>query len=284
MHARAAATAVLDDGISPRNFKKLAAFIYGQSGIRMPETKLTMVEGRLRRRVRALGMASLDAYCEHVLGASVSDEELVHLINAVTTNKTDFFREPRHFDYLRGTILPQWRQEGRRRIRVWSAACSTGAEPYTIAMVLDDFGQQHGGPDYEILATDLDTEVLSNAIKGIYPAEMLAPVPPDLHRRYVMRPRSPQRRDVRISPSLRSKVAFGRLNLMDENYPIGEPVDIVFCRNVLIYFDKPTQQKVVNRLCAKLRPGGYLMLGHSESIAGMNLPVKAVANTVFRRN
>ncbi|WP_374649757.1 CheR family methyltransferase [Rhizorhabdus sp.] len=120
--------------------------------------------------------------------------------------------------------------------------------------------------------------------KGIYPAEMLAPVPPDLHRRYVMRPRSPQRRDVRISPSLRSKVAFGRLNLMDENYPIGEPVDIVFCRNVLIYFDKPTQQKVVNRLCAKLRPGGYLMLGHSESIAGMNLPVKAVANTVFRRN
>jgi chemotaxis protein methyltransferase CheR len=283
VHARAA-NAGLDDGISPRNFKQLAAFIYEQSGIRLPETKLTMVEGRLRRRVRALGMASLDAYCEHVLDACASDEELVHLINAVTTNKTDFFREPRHFDYLRSTILPQWQQEGRRRIRVWSAACSTGAEPYTIAMVLDDFGQQRGGPDYEILATDLDTEVLSTAIKGIYPAEMLAPVPPELHRRYVMRPRSSQRRDVRISPSLRSKVAFGRLNLMDDNYPIGEPVDIVFCRNVLIYFDKPTQQKVVNRLCAKLRPGGYLMLGHSESIAGMNLPVKAVANTVFRRS
>lgn len=278
------ATAVTGDGISPRNFKKLSAFIYGQSGIRMPASKLTMVEGRLRRRVRALGMPSLDAYCEHVLGDGVSDEELVHLINAVTTNKTDFFREPRHFDYLQETVLPQYKREGQRRIRVWSAACSTGAEPYTIAMVLDDFAQKNGGPDYQILATDLDTEVLSTAVKGIYPAELLAPVPPELHRRYILRPRSPERRDVRISPGLRSKVAFGRLNLMDDHYPIGEPVDIVFCRNVLIYFDKPTQQKVVSRLCAKLRPGGYLMLGHSESIAGMNLPVAAVANTVFRRN
>ncbi|MFT3965348.1 MAG: protein-glutamate O-methyltransferase CheR [Sphingobium sp.] len=275
--------AVPRDGISRRHFKALAALIYEEAGIKMPPSKLTMLEGRLRRRMRATGMASLDAYCAHVLSDSATPEERVHLINAVTTNKTDFFREPKHFDYLSGAILPAYAREGRRRIRCWSAACSTGAEPYTLAMVLEDFAQQHGGPDYDILATDLDTDVLATAVKGIYPDEMLAPVPRDMRRRHVLVPRDEARRDVRISPVLRQKVGFGRLNLMDARYPIGEPVDMIFCRNVLIYFDKPTQRAVVSRLCENLRRGGHLFLGHSESVTGFDLPLATVANTVFRR-
>lgn len=284
MAALAQREAVLRDGISQHHFRALAALIYDEAGIKMPATKLTMLEGRLRRRVRASGLDSLDAYCAHVLSDDATAEERVHLINAVTTNKTDFFREPRHFDYLTETILPAYAREGRRSIRCWSAACSTGAEPYTIAMVLDHFAETQGGPDYRIVATDLDTEVLATAIRGIYPDEMLAPVPRELRRRYVLTPRDEGRRDVRISAGLRQKIGFGRLNLMDARYPIGDPADMIFCRNVLIYFDKPTQRAVVSRLCDNLVSGGHLFLGHSESIAGFDLPLEPVANTVFRRH
>ncbi|HEX7853497.1 MAG TPA: protein-glutamate O-methyltransferase CheR [Sphingobium sp.] len=284
MPALAQQESVLRDGISQRHFKALAALIYDETGIKMPPTKLTMLEGRLRRRVRATGMSSLDAYCSHVLSDAATPEERVHLVNAVTTNKTDFFREPKHFEYLAETVLPNYVRDGRRRIRCWSAACSTGAEPYTLAMVLDDFAERRGGPDFDILATDLDTDVLATAVKGIYPDEMLEPVPREMRRRYVLSPKDESRRDVRISPVLRQKIGFGRLNLMDVRYPIGEAVDMIFCRNVLIYFDKPTQRQVVLRLCENLKPGGYLFFGHSESIAGFDLPLTPVANTVFRRD
>jgi chemotaxis protein methyltransferase CheR len=271
------------DTINPRNFAKISAYIFEQSGIKMPASKQTMLEGRLRRRVRATGASDLDAYCELLFDAKAGADETVHLINAVTTNKTDFFREPRHFEYLAGTILPMLKNQGVQRIRAWSAACSTGAEPYTMAMVLDDFAERHGGPEYGILATDLDTEVLEVARRGVYPAEMMEPVPQTMRERYVMWPLQKGRRDVRITPPLRSAVGFARLNLMDSQYPVGDPMDIIFCRNVLIYFDKPTQERVVSRLCDQLRIGGWLLLGHSESIAGMDLPVKQVSNTVFER-
>jgi chemotaxis protein methyltransferase CheR len=272
------------DGISPRNFKKLSAFIYDATGIKMPPTKITMLEGRLRRRVRATGMIGLDAYCTHFFSGTATDEETVHLINAVTTNKTDFFREPRHFDYMTRTLLPVFAEEGRRMLRCWSAACSTGAEPYSIAMVLEAFVEAQGGPDYEILATDLDTDVLEIARRGIYQDELLEPVPQDMRRHYVLVPKAAGRREVRIHPALRRKVSFGRLNLMDARYPVGAPLDMIFCRNVLIYFDKPTPRAVVSRLCDTVRSGGHLFLGHSESIAGFDLPLTQVANTVFRRS
>ena len=272
-----------EDGISPRNFARLAAFIHSETGIKMPQNKLTMLEGRLRRRVRATGVADLNAYCELLFDPGRHQEETVHLINAVTTNKTDFFREPRHFDYLTQSILPELKARGSRRIRVWSAACSTGAEPYTIAMLLDDFAERHGGPDYGILATDLDTQVLETARRGIYPAELLKPVPERLRAQYVMQPLQKGQGDVRIVPALRSAIGYARLNLMDDHYPVGDPMDIIFCRNVLIYFDKQTQERVVAKLCDKLRVGGWLVVGHSESIAGMALPVEQVSNNVFKR-
>ncbi|KQM28636.1 MULTISPECIES: CheR family methyltransferase [unclassified Sphingomonas] len=271
------------DRLSPHKFARLSALIFDQTGIKMPATKATMLQGRLQRRLREVGIASLDAYCDHLFDGSADPDEMVHLINAVTTNKTDFFREPGHFDFMTQTALPTLADAGRRRIRAWSAACSTGAEPYTMAMVLDQFAQK-SGIDYGILATDIDTAVLETARRGIYPAELVEPVPAMLRQRYVATSRDRDSNQVRIVPALRSAIGFARLNLMDARYPVGEPMDIIFCRNVLIYFDKETQERVVRRLCDNLRPGGFLFLGHSESIAGMDLPVKTASYTVFTKD
>ena len=165
------------DTLSRHDFARVSAFIADTAGIKMPDSKRSMLEGRLRRRVRATGLATLAAYCAHVFDGNHLTEEAVHLVNAVTTNKTDFFREPRHFDYLRDTVLPGFVAAGTRSIRAWSAACSTGAEPYTLAMMLDDCAATAGGPAFGILATDIDTDVLETARKGIYPAAMLGPAP-----------------------------------------------------------------------------------------------------------
>lgn len=273
----------ISDRMSQRNFNRLARFIHEYSGIKMPPTKKTMLEGRLRRRLRATGAASFDDYCHFLFEGGALEEETVHLIDAVTTNKTDFFREARHFDYLSEVILPASVRQGTQAVRAWSAACSTGAEPYTLAMVLDHFAAQSRPFDYFILATDLSTDVLTTAQAGVFHEEMTAPVPPHLRRRYVMPAVDPGQPQVRIHPDLRSKVGFARLNLMDPSYPVGEPYDLIFCRNVMIYFDKPTQAGVLQRLCERLKPGGHLFIGHSETIAGVDLPLAQVANTIFRR-
>ena len=272
------------DGISPRDFDRLAKFIYSYSGIKMPSTKVTMLEGRLRKRLRATGHPNFDAYCNYLFKDGGLEAETIHLIDAVTTNKTDFFREPNHFQYLADRILPELAGQGVREIRAWSSACSTGAEPYTLAMVLEAWLQEIA-PDirYQILATDLSTDVLRTAHKGIYTPEMVAPVPPALGQRYVMQARDKTRNEVRIHPRLRARVGFARLNLMDDKYPVGDPMHLIFCRNVMIYFDKPTQANVLSRLCDRLKPGGYLFIGHSETIAGFDLPLVTVANTIFQR-
>ena len=275
--------AVTDDALSRRDFDRLAAYIYDKAGIRLPPAKITMIEGRLRRRVRANNLASIRDYCGWLFEGANLEAESEHLLNAVTTNKTDFFREPKHFDYLMKEAVPAMRREGITKLRVWSAACSTGAEPYTLAMLLDAYANDHGGPDYGILATDLDSEVLRTARRGIYPAEMFDPVPAPLRARYAMKASDPARHEMRIVPQLRAAVGFGQLNLMDERYQVGDPMDIILCRNVLIYFDKPTQERVVRRLAECLRPGGLMFLGHSESITGFDLPLTTVANTVFAR-
>ncbi|MBT9371597.1 protein-glutamate O-methyltransferase CheR [Rhizobium sp. CSW-27] len=273
----------IDDRLSPRNFDRLSKYIYDYSGIKMPITKITMLEGRLRRRLRVTGIASFDDYCDYLFKQDGMASEQVYLIDAVTTNKTDFFREPKHFEYMAQKAVPELLADGVSSLRVWSAACSTGAEPYTIAMVLSECLADRRNADYRVIATDLSTEVLQVARKAIYPAEMVSPVPADLQRRYVMQARDPARGEVRIAPSLRQKVGFGRLNLMDESYAVSELQHIIFCRNVLIYFDKPTQLHVLGRLCDCLAPGGYLFIGHSETATGFNLPIRQVANTVFKR-
>jgi chemotaxis protein methyltransferase CheR len=276
-------TQMVGDRISKRNFEKLAQFIYDYSGIKMPATKLTMLEGRLRRRLRATKHASFDDYCDFLFQEDGLEQETVYLIDAVTTNKTDFFREARHFEYMQQVALPALAASGVRTIRTWSSACSTGAEPYTMAMVLEEFTADRRDLNYSILATDLSTDVLNTARRGIYAEDMIHPVPRDLQRKYVMVAKKADRREVRISAALRSRVGFARMNLMDESYPVGEGMHMIFCRNVLIYFDKPTQSGVLKRLCARLLPGGYMFIGHSESISGIDLPLKQVSNTVFQR-
>jgi chemotaxis protein methyltransferase CheR len=275
------------DRLSPRNFQRLAAFIENYSGIKMPPTKLTMVEGRLRKRVRAMGMPSLKHYCNYLFENNGLAAEAVELINAVTTNKTEFFREPDHFRFLTERAVPQImsgsRGMARSALKVWSAACSNGAEPYTLAMVLADLGQQMPGLRFTITATDLCTEVLDVAISGIYPEMMIQPVPAELRRRYVLRSKDRSRQLVRIVPELRATTQFGRLNLIEAPYPVDPDMDIIFCRNILIYFDKPTQEGVLQRLCEHLRVGGYLFLGHSETLSGFDLPLQPVGPTIFLR-
>ncbi|MGR6429832.1 CheR family methyltransferase [Rhizobium sp. PAMB 3174] len=262
----------------------LARYIYDYSGIKMPPSKRTMLEGRIRRRLRPTGMQDPNDYCNYLFKQGGLESEAVHLIDAVTTNKTDFFREPKHFEHMMQAGLPDLVAAGHKRLRLWSAACSIGAEPYTLAMVMEDFKSDAKLKlDYTILATDLSTDVLKIAQRGIYPTGMIQPVSKAQRARYVMESREQARNEVRIHPQLRSHVGFARLNLMDDSYKVGDPMHIVFCRNVLIYFDKPTQQKVLTRLCDNLIDGGYLYVGHSETITGFKLPVKQVANTVFRK-
>jgi chemotaxis protein methyltransferase CheR len=281
-----AATASIDRLRQP-DFRRLAAFIQEYSGIKMPPSKITMLEGRLRHRVRDTGAASLADYCRTLFDGGALQQEAVHLIDAVTTNKTDFFREPEHFRILVRQVLPTLLTDrhanARTLLKFWSAACSTGAEPYTLAMVLADWRGQHHGLRFSILGTDLSTKVLNAAHRAIYPEAMVAVVPPEFRHRYLLRSRERTRRLVRVVPELRGWMKFGRLNLMDPEYPVDRDFDVIFCRNVLIYFDKPTQRAVLLRLCQHLRPGGYLFLGHSESLAGMDLPLHSVANTVLRR-
>lgn len=266
---RLAATAPAAERLADRHFRSIVDLVQGQVGIQLPPAKRTMVEGRLRKRVRALGLDTLDDYGRHLFEGGNLDGELVHLIDCVTTNKTDFFREPAHFDFLCRTAVPRLiRTPGRRRLKIWSAACSIGAEAYTIAMVLDDLRRSGPAFDFAILGTDVSNDVLARARLGIYPADMLEPVPAALRQRYVMASRDPARHEARIIPELRQAAQFHRLNLMEPSYPFDRDVDAIFCRNVLIYFDRATQKTVVDRLASHLRPGGYLILGHSESMAG----------------
>ncbi|WP_184254502.1 protein-glutamate O-methyltransferase [Rhodopseudomonas rhenobacensis] len=270
--------------LSDRHFREIAELVEQQVGIRLPENKRLMLEGRLQKRVRALGYQDINEYVDRLFEDDHFDAELIHLIDCVTTNKTDFFREPFHFDFLRDTAVPELLRKTRGRpLKIWSAACSTGMEAYTIAIVLDDMQRSGVGFQFRILGTDISTGVLQLAEEGIYTREMIAPVPEAMAKRYFLSSKDKSRSEVRIVPELRRSVAFMRMNLMDAVYPVDRDVDVIFCRNVLIYFDKPTQSKVVERLCSHLRPGGYLIVGHSESmIQNQSIKIKQVQPTIFK--
>ncbi|MGO4712809.1 CheR family methyltransferase [Bradyrhizobium sp. 2TAF24] len=272
--------------LTDQHFRSVAELVQDQVGIRLPPGKRSMIEGRLQKRARALNYRSLNDYVEHLFDTRNFDSELVHLIDSVTTNKTDFFREPSHFEFMRRVAVPELlggRGAVPRRLKVWSAACSTGMEAYTVAMVLDDLVRRGGKFRFRILGTDISTNVLQQARLGIYPRELAAPVPDEFRRRYFLSARDKARAEVRIAPELRATTHFMRMNLMDASYPVDRDVDIIFCRNVLIYFDKQVQQQVVKRLCSHLRPGGYLMVGHSESMVhDGTIGLRQVQPTIFR--
>jgi chemotaxis protein methyltransferase CheR len=269
--------------LSERNFVRICAVIREACGIHITAKKKTLVEGRMRRRMRALNIADPNAYSRLLLEGDPAQEELTHFIDAVTTNKTDFFREPKHFEYLRDNNFPRALAEGQRSLKIWSAASSTGAEAYTLAMVADDYFAGQSGFDFSILATDICSEVLDKGVSALYPLQMMEPIPEEFRRHYIMIARDPSRQEFRIAPKLRSKVQFQRLNLVNDSYPFERDYDIIFLRNVLIYFDRATQKAVLQKLSAHLRPGGHLFLGHSETLAGSGLPFEQVASTIFVR-
>lgn len=273
--------------LSQRDFEKVAHYVNGHTGIRLPPVKKAMVEGRLRRRVRALGFADFHSYCAFVFEENGLSDEGCFIIDAITTNKTDFFREPDHFRFLADVALPQLGHDDRvgfaEPLQIWSAAASIGAEAYSLAMVAADFALQHRGFRFSILATDICQEVLERAVTAVYPEDMIAPIPAAMRQRYLLRSRDRSLAEVRIVPELRQRVQFARQNLNDSIYAVPKGMHLVFCRNVLIYFDKPMQEAVLSRICECLLPGGYLFIGHSETITGLSLPLRQVAPTIFRR-
>lgn len=268
--------------LSDKDFTRFAEFIHTECGIKLPPSKKTMLEARLQKRLRILGLDDFRTYTEQLFRSGGMERELIHLIDAVTTNTTDFFREPRHFEYLDDVLLPQWRAANRgREFRVWSAGCSLGMEPYTLSMVLSEFASRFPDFRFSIMATDISTQVLEKASRGVYTEDQVRAVPESFKRKYFLRSKDRSRGLVRVAPELRRTVTFRRMNFMEE-LGVKEKLDVVFCRNVIIYFDKPTQESLLRRLTSCLHRGGHLFIGHSESLAGLALPVQQAAPTIYR--
>jgi chemotaxis protein methyltransferase CheR len=274
-----------NEGLSSADFDRLRSLILTESGISLGREKKTMLEIRLRRRLSRLHFSSCTEYCSYLFAPTGRNQELVHLIDAVTTNKTDFFREPDHFEFLVSKALPDLEaQNGAdRKSLVWSAGCSTGEEPYTLAMVLNEYAQGRPGFRFSVLATDISTAVLDKARLGVFKSEVVRPVRESLRQKYLMRSRDPESDLVRVVPELRAKVEFRRANFMDADHGLSEAPEIIFCRNVIIYFDRPTQVRVLENLTRQLASRGYFFAGHSESLQNMGLPLVSVGPAVYRK-
>lgn len=272
-----------DITLTREDMKFIAALVYEQAGIVIREHKEAMTRGRLARRVKALGLGSVAEYCAF-LKTPQAASELPELINAVTTNHTAFFRERHHFDHLRREVMPRLVQEraGRRgRIRIWSSACSSGEEAYSIAATCREAIGPRSDLDFRILATDIDTDILARAEAGIYPADLFERLPADVKPSMRLEAGS-TRGDARISEELRRMVAFKRLNLI-ETWPMKGPFDVIFCRNVFIYFDTQTKASILDRFVALLSPGGFLYLGHSESLPQPHPNLRLIGRTIYER-
>jgi chemotaxis protein methyltransferase CheR len=275
--------------LSKSDFSRLSHFIQSRIGIKMPLSKLNMVEARLRKRLKELKIASYSDYCDYLFSPEGMDKELEKFINVITTNKTDFFREPDHFEFLIRKAVPDLITTNgsgvKRRLTVWSSACSRGNEAYTLAIVLSEFARQYPGLtfDFFILATDISTNVLEKAQKAVYSHDDISVVSHDLRKRYFLRSKDRNQELVRVAPEIRNKVKFRQLNLMDNDFRLREPVDIIFCRNVIIYFDRKTQRDLIVRLCRNLASDGYLYMGHSEVLDCHGLPLVSVAPAVYKK-
>lgn len=260
--------------ITLKEFRLFQALVQRETGIFLSDQKRELLVGRLAPRLRALALTSFSAYHDHVC---THRDELIRMIDAVCTNETHFFREPKQFAFLESQVIPQWRAAGKKHVRVWSAACSTGEEPYSIAMTL-----AASLPDcaIEIIASDLSTKVLERAASGIFPLDRVEQVPPHYRKAFLLRGHDAQEGKVAARPELSSLIRFARVNLSHDSYPVAGRFDLIFCRNVLIYFDAPSKRRVIDRLLDRLEPGGYFFLGHSESLGNFDR-VRNVGPTVY---
>jgi len=267
---------------SDDDFRSLSKLAYEETGIVLPESKRNLIYGRLSRRLRALGLTTFRDYRAY-LGGDGGSAEMQNFVNSISTNLTKFFRESHHFDHFRSTVVVPYAQaRGRssRRLRVWSAGCSTGEEPYTIAVIMQKEMADIARHDVRILATDIDTEVLGKAARGEYPANSVDDVP-KVYRGYFL-PSGRGGPTIQMTEPIRSLIAFRQLNLL-ERWPFRGPFDAIFCRNVMIYFDGPTKTALVERFVKALIPGGWLYIGHSESLLGSQMGLKLMGRTIYRR-
>lgn len=265
-----------------RDFSFIRRLVGETTGIVLTDAKRNMVYSRLARRLRALGLNDFSSYLD--LLKSEDEVELVNFINAITTNLTSFFREMHHFDYLRNTVIPELVKAHNtdRRIRVWSAGCSTGEEPYSLAITLKESIPDIGGWDVKILATDLDTNVVQKASHGVYSTDRVDGLPKPVVHKWFLRGKGSHADSVKVHPELQDLITFKQLNLM-HSWPFKGPFDLVFCRNVIIYFNKDTQKTLVDRYADMLIPGGHLFLGHSESLFKVSDRFKLIGNTIYQR-
>jgi chemotaxis protein methyltransferase CheR len=266
-----------------RDFQVLRKLVNQYTGISLSDAKRELVYNRLSRRLRYHKIKSFRHYCD-LLQSDSDGQEIIHFTNAITTNLTAFFRESHHFDFLKTNILGSYVKNGGNasRIRLWSAGCSTGEEPYSIAMTIKGRGDIADDADIRILATDLDSTVLETAKKAAYPQEKLKCIPPHQAKRWFLKGSERNTGLVQVKPAVRSLVAFRRLNLLDD-WPMRGPFDAIFCRNVVIYFDKATQQQLVDRFADMLVDGGFLFLGHSESLFKVSERFCLVGQTIYQK-
>lgn len=268
--------------LSDDQFDYIRKLVTEHAAIRLPDTKRQMVYGRLVRRLRELKLGSFDDYIEML--ERDTGKEFINLINAITTNLTSFFRENHHFELLRNQYLPDIVESrgAARQLRVWSAGCSTGEEPYTIAITLKEFLPPEATWDVRILATDIDTNVVNTAEQGVYSIDRVKDLKTEIKRNWFRRGKGVNRNMVKVNSELQQMISFRSLNLM-EGWPMKGKFDIIFCRNVVIYFDKPTQKRLFDRYAELLHDGGYLFLGHSESMHNLSDRFKLLGNTVYQK-
>ncbi|MGL4370626.1 MAG: CheR family methyltransferase, partial [Spirochaetota bacterium] len=250
--------------LSDDEFNYFRGIVYSETGINLSEMKRSLLQSRLLRRLRKLSLERYSQYREYL--EENYSAELIDFINAITTNKTDFFREEQHFDFMTETVLPGLVAADKKRIRIWSAGCSTGEEPYSIAITIREFFGESSFPDIKILATDIDTQVIEKGMSGIYKEDSLQGMDTAVARKYFLKGTGSNAGLFRVKDSIRSLITFNRLNLLDFNYPMKGKFDIIFCRNVVIYFDKPTQKKLFEYMYEFLDDEGYLCVGHSENL------------------
>jgi len=267
--------------ITEKEFQLFRDIIYRQTGIQMTEKKRNLVVARLSKRLRSLNLQNFSEYYAYLNTSSNASDELNNLINRITTNKTDFFREKHHFDFLVNEIFPSYidaaRKSGQRRLRIWSAGCSSGEEPYSLAMTVAAFFKDKRGWDLKILATDLDTDILMKATKGVYSSQQISSVPTGYLSKYFVR----SSQGYEVSPQIKAMIAFRKLNLIDLAFPMKKPFDIIFCRNVMIYFDDETKKDLIKKYHSHLRDNGYMFVGHSESLMYMKHLFKFLKHTVY---
>ncbi len=271
--------------LSEKDFQAFSKYIFTEYGIKMPPVKRIMLQGRLLKRIRELKMNSYSEYKEYFFSKEGQERELLNFLNVVTTNKTDFYREPVHFAFLKDHVLPAFGESTgfARPFKVWSAGSSSGEEGYTIAIALNEFKLANPRFRYEILETDISSQMLQTAARGVYKESKIDMVPLELKRKYFLKSKDRVNPTVRVVPELQTNLKLRYLNLMDSIYDVTDTFDVIFCRNVLIYFDRITQEKVINRLCRHLSSDGYFFIGHSESLSGMEAPLEHVKPTIFRR-